>query len=132
MSTIKLKLQVMCGDAIAMGPGKAQLLDRIKLTGSIAGAARDMQMSYRRAWQLVDVMNRCWNARLVETVPGRAQGGACVTELGETVLAGYRALQASLDDCAAQNGWHDLTTLIRAEPLTQQPLAGPMSAHNAS
>ncbi len=123
MPSIKLTLQVLCGDAIAMGPGKAELLDRIKLTGSIAGAARDMGMSYRRAWQLVDVMNRCWCGRLVETVPGRSSGGACLTQLGETVLARYRALQASLDDCAATNGWHDLTTLIREKPLLHQPEA---------
>ncbi len=120
MLTLKLKLQVLCANAIAMGPGKAQLLDHIRSTGSIAGAARDMGMSYRRAWQLVDVMNRCWNGRLVETTPGRARGGAHVTDLGETVLARYRALQGSLDACAAENCWHDLTSLIRAKPLEQR------------
>jgi molybdate transport system regulatory protein len=121
MPTIKLKLQVMCDDAIAIGPGKAELLDQIRIAGSIAGAARQMGMSYRRAWQLVDVMNRCWNGRLVETVPGRASGGARLTELGTTILARYRALQQSLDVCAAQNRWHDLTSLIRDKPLPNQP-----------
>ena len=121
MAIIKLKLQVMCDEAIAIGPGKAELLDHIRLSGSIAGAARQMGMSYRRAWQLVDVMNRCWRGRLVETVPGRAKGGARLTDLGTTVLTSYRALQHSLDACAADHGWHDLTGLIRDTPLAQQP-----------
>ena len=121
MPTIKLKVQVMCGDSIAIGPGKAELLDHIKISGSIAGAARNMGMSYRRAWQLVDVMNRCWQGRVVETVPGRASGGAQLSELGTTILFRYRALQHSLDTCAAQNDWHDLTTLIRDKPLDYQP-----------
>jgi|GEM_PF-462193 len=123
MPKIKLKLQVLCDDAIAIGPGKAELLEHIMQTGSISGAARDMGMSYRRAWQLVDVMNRCWSGRVVDTVPGRASGGASVTELGVTILARYRALQHSLDACAANNGWHDLTALIRDKPLPHQPIA---------
>jgi len=117
MPIIKLKLQVLCGDAIAIGPGKAELLEQIAATGSISGAARQMGMSYRRAWQLVDVMNRCWTGRLVETVPGRASGGARVTDLGTSVLARYRALQQSLDACAAHEDWQDLPALIRERPL---------------
>jgi molybdate transport system regulatory protein len=120
MPVIKLKLQVLCGDAIAIGPGKAELLEQIDVTGSIAGAARQMGMSYRRAWQLVDAMNRCWNGRIVETIPGRASGGACLTELGVSVLAKYRQLQHSLESCAVQNGWHDLSSLIRDRPLDHQ------------
>ncbi|WP_428333232.1 winged helix-turn-helix domain-containing protein [Novosphingobium sp.] len=121
MPKIKLKLQVLCDDVIAIGPGKADLLDRIKATGSISGAARDMGMSYRRAWQLVDIMNRCWADRLVETNPGRASGGARVTELGEKVLMRYRAMQNSLGVCAADNGWYEMAGLMRAAPLAQQP-----------
>jgi molybdate transport repressor ModE-like protein len=82
-TTLKLKLQILCGDAIAMGPGKADLLDAISAEGSISGAGRRLGMSYRRAWQLVDLMNRCWSAPLVETSPGSARGGgARLTELG--------------------------------------------------
>ncbi|WP_353229679.1 LysR family transcriptional regulator [Novosphingobium sp.] len=121
--TIKLKLQVLCDDAIAMGPGKADLLERIASTGSIAGAARQMGMSYRRAWQLVDVMNRCWQSRLVETTPGRAAGGAHLTEFGLNVLIRYRDLQQSLDTCAEENGWHTLASLIRERPIPHEPSA---------
>ncbi len=124
MPNIKLKLQVLCDDAIAIGPGKADLLDRIMVTGSISGAARDMGMSYRRAWQLVDVMNRCWVDRLVETNPGRASGGARVTELGAKVLQQYRAMQNSVEVCAVDNGWHEMSAVMRPEPLSHQPGSG--------
>lgn len=114
---LKLKLQVMCNDAIAMGPGKADLLDQIEVTGSIASAAREMGMSYRRAWQLVDVMNRCWAARLVETTPGRAAGGARLTQTGREVLAAYRKLQVELGASASGPGWDHLARMVRNAPL---------------
>lgn len=116
MLIIKLKLQVLCDDVIAIGPGKAELLDQIIATGSIAGAARQMSMSYRRAWQLVDVMNRCWQGRFIQTVPGRSSGGAHLTELGAAVLAKYRAFQADLNSCAALGGWTDLASLLCLPP----------------
>lgn len=104
---IKLKIQLFCGEQIAMGPGKADLLDAIKEHGSISAAGRVMDMSYRRAWLLVDVMNRCWREPLVQTAPGSSHGGgARLTPLGEQVLAHYRSLQARLDgatDCPDQN-----------------------------
>jgi molybdate transport system regulatory protein len=116
MATVKLKLQVLCDDVIAIGPGKAELLDQIAATGSIAGAARQMGMSYRRAWQMVDAMNRCWQGRIVETIPGRSRGGAHLTELGAGILAKYRTLQANLDRYAAQNGYNDLLAGLRDRP----------------
>jgi len=120
-SPIKIKLQLLCGDAIAMGPGKADLLDAIAAEGSISGAGRRMGMSYRRAWQLVDLMNRCWAAPLIETSPGSARGGgARLTRLGGEVLHEYRALQAAL---AAQTGEPQAAALaakLRARPLRSQ------------
>jgi molybdate transport system regulatory protein len=101
---LKLKIQLYCGEEIAMGPGKADLLDEIRRCGSISAAARAMGMSYRRAWLLVDAMNRCWREPVVETSPGRARvGGARVSAFGESLLARYRTLQARIDaasDCA--------------------------------
>ena len=82
------------------------LLDAIREHGSISAAARAMDMSYRRAWLLVDVMNRCWREPLVETSPGSSHGGgARVKPMGEAVLTHYRALQARLSgasDCPDQ------------------------------
>ena len=120
-SPIKIKLQILCGDAIAMGPGKADLLDAIAAEGSISGAGRRMGMSYRRAWQLVDLMNRCWAVPLVETSPGSARGGgARLTAEGETVLAAFRALQAALDARAEGGDAAALAARLRARPLRNQ------------
>ena len=88
------RLRILLGSAIAIGPGKAALLEAIECTGSISAAARGMGMSYRRAWQLVETMNQCFRAPLVETAAGgRGGGGASVTEAGRDILARYRAME---------------------------------------
>src|SRR6187402_645203 len=98
MARLKLKLQLYCGDEIAMGPGKADLLDAIARDGSISAAGRAMGMSYRRAWLLVDTMNRCFRAPLVETHPGGGKNaGARLTSAGETALSAYRALSTQVE-----------------------------------
>lgn len=100
---LKLKAQLFCGPEIAMGPGKAALLDAIAATGSISAAGRALGMSYRRAWLLVDVMNRCWEAPLVETAAGGSHGGgARVTPLGVEILAAYRRLEGAIEAAAAE------------------------------
>jgi molybdate transport system regulatory protein len=77
-----------------MGPGKAALVDAIERTGSISAAAREMSMSYRRAWDLVETMNRCFKKPLVETVTGgKGGGGARVTAFGRDVVRRYRAME---------------------------------------
>lgn len=102
-----------------MGPGKADLLDAIGREGSISGAGRALGMSYRRAWLLVDAMNRCWAGPLVRAGPGRAgrdgSGGARLTPLGEQVLARYRALQAAVTD-GASGDWAALQPLLLTQP----------------
>ena len=91
---LKIKLQLLLGEDIALGPGKAELLDWLQSTGSISGAAKGMGLSYRRAWSMVDTMNRCFREPLVSTAHGGAKGGgAALTEAGRAVLAEYRALQ---------------------------------------
>lgn len=89
----KAKLQLLHGDEIAIGPGKADLLDAIAAHGSISAAARHLGMSYRRAWMLVDVMNRVWAEPLVQAKPG-ARKGATLTPYGEGVLADYRQVES--------------------------------------
>jgi len=89
------QIRIMFRKAIAMGPGKADLLRAIQRTGSISAAARELDMSYRRAWLLVDTMNQCFKAPLVETLTGGSHGGgARVTELGEEVLRRYLDMEA--------------------------------------
>ena len=94
------RLRVLLGAAIAIGPGKADLLDAIAASGSISAAAKRMGMSYRRAWLLVDTMNNCFRAPLVASARGGSGGGgARLTPLGEEVLARYRDMEAKALGC---------------------------------
>jgi molybdate transport system regulatory protein len=89
------QIRIMFRKAIAMGPGKADLLRAIAETGSISAAARHMDMSYRRAWLLVDTMNQCFRTPLVETATGGSRGGgARVTEFGLDILERYQRMEA--------------------------------------
>ena len=91
----KPQIRILFRKAIAMGPGKSELLQAIDRTGSISAAARDMGMSYRRAWLLVDTMNQSFKHPLVTTeTGGQRGGGATVTEFGQDVLARYLAMEA--------------------------------------
>ncbi|SRR5690554_1850899 len=118
MARLKLKLQLYCGDEIAMGPGKADLLEAIAETGSISAAGRLLGMSYRRAWLLVDTMNRCFHSPLVETRPGGGQGaGAWLTAEGEAALAAYRGLSEQVEHGVSGAAFTALQGAIRAVPL---------------
>src|SRR6266702_808101 len=70
------KIRILIGAVVAIGPGKADLLAAIERTGSISAAAREMKMSYRRAWLLVEAMNSAFRQPLVETLTG-GDGGGC-------------------------------------------------------
>ena len=95
------RLRVLLGSAIAIGPGKADLLEAIDRTGSISGAAREMGMSYRRAWQLVEAMNRAFREPVVEAASGgRGGGGARVTPNGRDVVRRYREMEAKAAEAA--------------------------------
>ena len=119
--TLKIKIQIYCGAEIAMGPGKADLLDAIKAEGSISGAGRKLGMSYRRTWLLVDAMNRCWEQPLVETAAGGSHGGgAQVTVLGEQVLGHYRALLGVSRAVEQGADWRALHEVLRGEPKAAQ------------
>lgn len=91
----RLRIRIYFSDAEMMGPGKAELLDRIARTGSIAAAGREMGMSYKRAWMLIETMNAMFRAPVVEsTRGGPGGGGAVLTETGSQVLSLYRAVEA--------------------------------------
>ncbi len=103
MSSNIIKIRIPYGDDSAMGPGKADLLEAIDRTGSISGAARAMGMSYKRAWDLVDTMNRCFKHPLVTTVTGGSHGGgAQVTPFGHDVLYLYRTAEARAGESVAE------------------------------
>jgi len=78
----------------AMGPGKAELVEQIARGGSISAAARAMGMSYRRAWQLVEALNRTYAEPVIVTATGGARGGgAQVTAFGSRIAADFRAME---------------------------------------
>lgn len=114
---LKLKLQLMCGEEIAMGPGKAELLRQIDRAGSIAGAGRAMGMSYRRAWLLVDTMNRCFREALVEAHPGSgSKAGARLTEAGKSAIEAYETLVESATSGAGGKPLRRLEEALRDAP----------------
>jgi molybdate transport system regulatory protein len=89
-----LTLRVLGPRAPAIGPGKAELITRIGETGSISAAARAMGMSYRRAWQLVEALNRDFREPVIATaIGGTRGGGARVTPFGERLVARFRAME---------------------------------------
>src|SRR5438034_4459950 len=107
---IEFRLRISKGDDIAVGPGKIDLLDAIGATGSITAAARSLGMSYRRAWLLVDTMNRCFRSAVVEAEAGGKRGGGTqLTALGAEVVRRYRRVEAG----AAKAGKADLAALTR-------------------
>ena len=104
----RLRLRLHFGPGRWIGPGKADLLQAIAETGSIAAAGRRMGMSYNRAWNLVEVLNATFAAPLVESARGgAAHGGAGLTSAGREVLDRYR----SLEDRAGTGGAGDIARL---------------------
>lgn len=94
-TTPRLQIRIHFGTAGMLGPGKAELLERIARTGSIAAAGREMGMSYKRAWVLIETMNAMFRAPVVEsTRGGPGGGGAVLTDLGRQVLDLYRTFEA--------------------------------------
>ncbi len=121
VGALKLKAQIMCGDEFAMGPGKADLLDAIAREGSISGAGRALGMSYRRAWLLVDTMNRCWSQPLVMTTAGGGEGkGARLSPFGREVLDAYRGLEEKLAETAGDGPLQALADKLLAKPRASQ------------
>ncbi|MBJ3786703.1 winged helix-turn-helix domain-containing protein [Devosia sediminis] len=97
-------LRIVLSDTAYIGPGRADLLEGIARTGSIAAAGKAMGMSYKRAWGLVQALNDGFGQALViSSRGGAAQGGASLTPLGEVVLARYRAMQKKTEAAIAED-----------------------------
>jgi molybdate transport system regulatory protein len=105
-------LKIDFGTEVRLGPGKVRLLELIAETGSISEAARQMEMSYRRAWLLIDEVNGIFGKPVVETATGGAGGGgAKITPLGEAVIVAFRDIES---------GATELIQLKLATLLTQR------------
>jgi len=101
---VRFRLRISKGPDIAIGPGKIDLLEAIGDTGSISAAAKTLGMSYRRAWLLVDTMNRCFQGPVVLAEAGGSRGGgAHVTPLGVEVVRRYRRIEAVAMDASADD-----------------------------
>lgn len=114
MRGVRLTLRVDFGTDRAIGPGKVLLLEAIRDTGSISQAGRSLGMSYRRAWLLVDDMNRCFREPVVTAQPGGSQGGgAALTAFGEKVVRKYRTIETEAT-AATRPQLHDLEAAVRS------------------
>jgi len=105
----KFRMRVTAGDVIAIGPGKIALLEAIVEAGSITAAAKSLGMSYRRAWLLLDELNRALKKPAVDSAKGGQHGGGSViTDTGRQLIELYRRVEAT----AARACQADLTRLI--------------------
>lgn len=109
----RLRLRILFGSNAMLGPGKADLLDHIRDTGSITAAGQRMGMSYKRAWVLVETLNATFREPLVVTSRGGAKGGgAQLTATGQAVLDHYRRIEQRLREGSGA----DLAALRRLLP----------------
>ena len=103
----------MSGNQIALGPGKIDLLESIDKVGSISEAARQNNISYRRAWDMVNTMNQCFSNPLVESVTGgKGGGGAKLTSLGEKVKTIYRKMEVKAS-LSTKEEWNSLKKYLK-------------------
>jgi molybdate transport system regulatory protein len=129
MDRTRLMLRVDFGPNRAIGPGKIRLLEAIDKSGSISQAGRTLGMSYRRAWLLIDDMNRCFREPVVSAQPGGARGGgAALTSFGRKLVNNYRAIESEATQ-ATQARLNELAGALRtlrarsADKVTRLPVA---------
>lgn len=109
----------MAGDAIALGPGKIALLEAIQRMGSISQAAREIQLSYKRAWDMVDTMNHCFKEPLViSSTGGKGGGGAQLTSLGNQMILLFRSMETTAEK-STQADWNAIKQHLKQPPDIQ-------------
>ena len=110
----RFRMRVMTGESIAIGPGKIELLEAIRESRSITSAAKSMGMSYRRAWMLVDEVNRSLKKPAVASaIGGDHGGGSALTEAGELLVRTYRKIESDAAAACAKE-IDTLTDMIRS------------------
>lgn len=113
-----LKVSIVLGSGARIGPGKAKLLESIRDTGSISAAAREMNMSYKRAWLLIDSINQAFETpAVIGAAGGQRGGGAQLTNFGQELVERYRWIEAQTQAASAA----DLAVLESAARPTSGP-----------
>ncbi len=113
-NSLQPRLRISSGKDIALGPGKVRLLALVQETGSISEAAKRMEMSYMRAWSLIQTMHTCFKEPVVTAARGgHRRGGAELTETGRRALELYQRMEKTGLE-AAQTDWRRLQKLLRA------------------
>ena len=132
MGNVRLTVRIDFGADRALGPGKIRLLEAIGKTGSISRAGRALGMSYRRAWLLIDDMNRCFRAPVVATQPGGVRGGgAALTPFGLQLIENYRAIETQAAAAAMPRLQMLENSLRRKRGRPQKPLKTSIRAATA-
>jgi molybdate transport system regulatory protein len=126
MPTVRFRIDFNRDEAI--GPGKIALLERIASSGSLSQAARDLKMSYRRAWQLLESANTAFLEKVALTSKGgRGGGGAQLTQFGRDLISSYRAFE---EDVQARAARHFLSIARQARKLPRRRPASPIIRMN--
>ncbi|MGU7782222.1 winged helix-turn-helix domain-containing protein [Burkholderia sp. PU8-34] len=101
---VSFRMRIRMGDTVALGPGKVSLLEAVREHGSISAAARSLGMSYRRAWLLIDELNRSLTSPATVSEQGGHSGGGCtLTPVGEEIVRVYREIERQAQaHCAKQ------------------------------
>lgn len=108
------RLRISAGETVAIGPGKIALLEAIGDTGSLTAAAKQLDMSYRRAWLLLDDLNRALKKPAVASaIGGQHGGGSQLTETGLALVAHYRSVEATASEACAPEMRKLLSLLAR-------------------
>jgi len=100
---VQFRMRIRKGETVALGPGKVALLEAVREHGSISAAARSLEMSYRRAWLLIDELNRSLKSPATVSEQGGQSGGGCVlTPVGEEIIRLYRDVEAQAQHACAR------------------------------
>ncbi len=120
-NTVHVRVRIDFDSGASIGPGKITLLERIETSGSLSQAARDLGLSYRRAWNLVDDLNHAFAAAVVATATGGVRGGgAQITSFGKQLIVRYRRIEQAAE--AAAN--RQFKVLAKPSRSAARPAAG--------
>jgi molybdate transport system regulatory protein len=129
-----LRVRIDLTPGVSLGPGKVALLEHIAASGSLSQAARDLGMSYRRAWMLLDDLNRAFvDPVTTSSIGGSGGGGARLTPFGESLVEAYRTVEREAGAAAAKSmTWLARSTKsVKGDATERRPLNRPLERSQA-